>query len=212
MKFARILPQPTLLPVSAALVLALTACSGGGDSAAEPAEETSAADEGFPAPGAEEEAEGGEAAPEFVLPADCDAAGAEEVALAYLPGDAEQITDEAEEESVRCHFASHEGQRGVHLSYSSGFTLADMPDIEDNYETVGEMQDRDLRLSDRASELDGLLEDADMGEVDTGRGVTLHLPGGLYISAMSIGQNSVDQALTPDELDEAVVEAAEALL
>lgn len=211
MKFASPLPPPALLPVSAALVLALTACSGGA-TAPERAEETSAAAEGSPAQGTEEDGGEEDTAPEFALPADCAAAGAEEVALAYLPGDAEQINDEAEEGSVHCHFASREGQRGVNLSYSTGFTLADMPDIEDNYEAVGEMQERDLRLSERASELGGLLEDANMGEVDTGRGVTLHLPGSLYISAMSIGQDSVDQALTREELDEAVVEAAEALL
>lgn len=200
-------PSPrTLLPVTAALVLALTACGSADDTAPDQAEESPSAAEESPAQETEDDTE-----PEFALPADCEDAGAGDVALAYLPGDAEQITDEVEEDSVRCHFASREGQRGVNLTYSAGFTLADMPDIEDNYETVGEMQDRDLRLTHRASELGGLLEDADMGEV-AGLGVSLHLPGGLFISAMSIGQDSVDQALTQDELDEAVVDAAEALL
>lgn len=196
----------TLVPVTTALVLALTACGGADDTAPDQAEASPSAAEESPTQETEDET-----GPEFDLPADCEAAGAGDVALAYLPGDAEQITDEAEEDGVSCHFASREGQRGVNLSYSAGFTLADMPDIEDNYETVGEVQDRDLRLTDRASELGGVLEDGDMGDV-SGRGVSLHLPGGLFISAVSIGQDSADQALTPDELDEVVVEAAEALL
>lgn len=192
-----------LLPVTAALVLALTACGGADGTDPEQAEES-------PWQGAETEGEDG-SEPEFALPADCEEADAGEVALAYLPGDAEQITDEVEDDSVSCHFASREGQRGVNLTYSAGFTLADMPDIEDNYETVGEIEDRDLRLTDRVSELGGLLENADMGDV-AGLGVSLHLPGGLFISAVSIGQDSVDQALTRDELDEVVADAAEALV
>ncbi|PDP86605.1 hypothetical protein CQJ94_16220 [Glycomyces fuscus] len=116
-----------------------------------------------------------------------------------------------QEGEVRCPFGSRGGQTGVNLVYSEGFTLADMPDIEDNYETVAEMRDVDLHMTDRVSTLGGVLETMDMGDVQEGRGVRLHLPGGLFISAVSVG-GTLEQALSEEELDEILAEAAEALV
>ncbi|MEC3895562.1 hypothetical protein [Nocardiopsis sp. LDBS1602] len=197
-----------LLALTAAVTFALTAC-GGEESV--PEEETAPTEEA--AVDEEPTTEAEEASPEFAFPEDCDAAGALDVVRHYQPADVERVNEETTDEGgIRCLFGSHEAQNGVNLVYSEGFTLADMPDIEDNYEVVAESQDRELYLTDRASELGGLLEISDMGEVDTGRGALLHLPGGVFVAAMSIGRDDIDQALTEEEMDELLVDAAEALI
>lgn len=198
----------TLLPLSLAFALTLTAC--GGDDGAAPEEEAAEAEESPSTQPSEEEDD----RPWFDMPEDCESAGATDVALDHLPEDAELVTEEEtgdeEEPSFRCLYGSRAGQNGVTLVYSEGITLADMLDIVDQYEEAGEAQDRDLYMTDRVEELGGVLETTDGGDVD-GHSTTIHLPGGVFISGMSIGSD-IDDALPKNQLDEILADAAEALL
>ncbi|RKS09429.1 hypothetical protein DFP74_5166 [Nocardiopsis sp. Huas11] len=203
-----------LLPASAsalAALLALTAC-GGGEDAPDPAEESAPTEEAQ----AEEPAEGEDeqAAEEitFPMPEDCADADAETVALGLLPADAELVSEKDEDEGFRCTFGSRDGGNGVVLAYSEGFSLSDMPDIEDNFETVAEMRDRELYMTDRSREYSAVLEAVDAGDLEQeSDSVVLHLPGGVFVQVFALSQTTEDM-LSRDEIDEAAVVAAEALL
>ena len=87
-----------------------------------------------------------------------------------------------------------------------------MPDIEDNFETVAEIEDRDLYMTDRSREYSALLEAVDAGDLEEeSDSVLAHLPGGVYVQVFALSQTT-ENMLSRDEIDEAAIVAAEALL